>query len=148
MRKLGSVLILALALLVPSFSSARRSDVHAYRYEQLWRSVVRLVRVDYGFTVRDRDEEVGYLLFDYMDSGRSHPASFELVRVQEDGREQVRVALSIPAMPSYVERMLLDRLQRKLRDEYGQPLPAPRPGAPAAPAEDPGPEEEEGDSAS
>lgn len=143
MRKLGSVLILALALLVPSFSSARRSDVHAYRYEQLWRSVVRLVRVDYGFTVRDRDEEVGYLLFDYEDSGRTHPASFELVRVQEDGREQVRVAVSIPAMPSYIERMLLDRLQRKLRDEHGQPLPPPRPAAPAAPEEDDSDEDEE-----
>ncbi|MFT5358654.1 MAG: hypothetical protein ACI9KE_005893 [Polyangiales bacterium] len=147
MRKIGSVLILALALLVPSFSSARRSDVHSYRYEQMWRSVVRLVRVDYGFTVRDRDEEVGYLLFDYVDSGRTHPASFELVRVQEDGREQVRVAVSIPAMPSYIERMLLDRLQRKLREEHGQPMPAPRPAAPAAPDEDDS-EDEEDDNAS
>lgn len=143
MRKLGSVLILAVALLVPSFSSARRSDVHAYRYEQLWRSVVRLVRVDYGFIVRDRDEEVGYLLFDYVDSGRSHPASFELVRVQEDGREQVRVAVSIPAMPSYIERMLLDRLQRKLREEHGQPLPAPRPAAPTPPEDSEDDEDED-----
>ena len=127
MRSFWPALVLMMALVLPNTSRARRSDVHAYRYDQLWRSVVRLVRVDYGFPVRDRDEEVGYLLFDYVDSGRTHPGSFELVRVEEDGQEQVRVAVQVNSMPSYVERMLLDRLERKLRDEYGQPIRPPRP---------------------
>ncbi len=125
-----AALLLMIALWLPTNAGARRSDVHGYRYDQLWRSVVRLVRVDYGFPVRDRDQDVGYLLFDYVDSGRSYPGSFELVRVEEDGHEQVRVSVQVPAMPSYIERMLLDRLTRKLREEYGQPLAPPRPAAP------------------
>ena len=29
-------------------------------------------------------------------------------------------------MPSYIERMLLDKLQKKLVDEYGEPAPPPK----------------------
>ena len=144
MRHLAA-LVLLLAVSMPSVSYARRSDVHAYRYDQLWRSVVRLVRVDYGFNVRDRDEEIGFLLFDYVDSGRSYPGSIEVIRVQENGREQVRVSVQIPAMPSYIERMVLDRLTRKLREDYGQPIVAPTRPAEPEPATEPEEEEESGD---
>ena len=34
--------------------------------------------------------------------------------------------MQIPAMPSYIERMLLDKIKRKLMDEYGEPLPPPK----------------------
>ena len=147
-RALLLTLILAFAL--PSAASARRSDTHGYRYDQLWGSVVRMVRVDYGFTVRDRDQDIGYVLFDYIDGGRAHPASFELVRVRENGRERVRVSVQVPSMPSYVERMLLDRLTRKLRDEYGQPVEMPtsreREAPPADDAADEDRDSEEGTS--
>jgi hypothetical protein len=29
-------------------------------------------------------------------------------------------------MPSYIERMLLDKLRKKLIDEYGEPAPPPK----------------------
>ena len=117
---------LTLLFLVPSGAGARRSDAHAYRFQQVWSSAIRLLRVDYGFPVRDRDPEIGYLLFDYTDRGRSHPGSLELVAFEApNGQPQVRVTLSIPAMPAYVERMVLDKLERKLRTDHGEPLPVP-----------------------
>ncbi|MBX3249440.1 MAG: hypothetical protein KF901_19850 [Myxococcales bacterium] len=124
MRRLLLVL-LALVFAAPPTADARRSDSHAYRYDQVWSASLRLLRVDYGFPLRDRDENLGYVLFDYVDGGRSVPGSFEVVRTRQGEREVVRVTVNIPAMPSYVERMILDKLQRKLREEYGEPLPAP-----------------------
>ncbi len=134
MVRLAAVLV-ALALAVPSTGFARRSDTHAYRMDQMWSTVVRLLRVDYGFTIRDRDRDIGYLLFDYPHGNRSVPGSIELVPIEEGGRPQVRVTLSIPAMPAYIERMILDRLTRKLREDHGQPLLLPRRAA-AGQAED------------
>ena len=34
--------------------------------------------------------------------------------------------MQIPAMPSYIERMLLDKLEKKLIGEYGEPTPPPK----------------------
>ena len=117
------IAVVALALLMPEGAGARRSDAHAYRFNQVWSSAIRLLRVDYGFPVRDRDRDIGFLLFDYTDRGRSHPGSLELVPFEaENGQSQIRVTLSIPAMPAYVERMVLDKLTRKLREDHGEPM--------------------------
>lgn len=110
------------ALLPTQVADARREEVHSYRYDQLWRSVIRMLRVDYGMTVHDRDEEIGYIMFDYQDGNRAYPGSVELVRFVDQGQDKVRVVVNIPAMPAYVERMLLERLTRKLRDDYGMPV--------------------------
>ena len=129
---------LALVLALPSLGNARRADVHSYRMDQVWSTVVRLLRVDYGYAVRDRDQSIGYILFDYPHHQRTVPGSFELVEVQQDGYSQVRVTISIPAMPAYVERMHLDRLTRKLREDHGAPMPPPPRARP-----EPEPEEDE-----
>ncbi|HJL06208.1 MAG TPA: hypothetical protein RMH85_20655 [Polyangiaceae bacterium LLY-WYZ-15_(1-7)] len=143
MRRL---LVLALLLLFarPAGVDARRSETEPYRYEQVWGSVIRLLRADYGFPVRDRDRDVGYVLFDYVDRGRSHPGNVQLVRVREGRQEKVRVTLNIPAMPSYIEGMVLERLSRKLRAEFGEPLPPP---PEEAPVEEPEEDEDEGEGA-
>lgn len=138
MRRL--LVLLAFVLVLPATASARRSDSHAYRYEQVWSAALRLLRVDYGFPIRDRDEDVGFVLFDYQGTGRTAvPGSLEVVRTRQGERDVVRVTLNIPAMPAYVERMILDKLQRKLREEFGEPLPAP----PPRPAEEPEEDDEE-----
>ena len=125
MRRL--LVLLALVFVLPATASARRSDSHAYRYEQVWSAALRLLRVDYGFPIRDRDEDVGFVLFDYVGTGRAVPGSLEVVRTRQNDRDVVRVTLNIPAMPAYVERMILDKLQRKLREEFGEPLAPPPP---------------------
>lgn len=134
---------------VPPVAEARLSDTYRYRYDQLWRAAVRLIAVDYRFPIRDRDEEIGYVLFDYEDRGRTFEGSLELVRLQEDGRApQVRVVIHVNRMPTYVERMLLDRLTRKLGEDYGAPpslRPTPEPEPPAVDDDDDDDEDGEGD---
>lgn len=127
MRATVPVVVAFLGLLwIPLDAHARKESEVRYRYDQVWGATIRLIRVDYQFRIRDKDEEVGYLLFDYEDGNRTHPGSVELVRFEERGEERVRIVLTIPAMPSYVERMVLDKLGNKLEKDYGLP-PPPRP---------------------
>ncbi|MEM9729771.1 MAG: hypothetical protein AAF997_14370 [Myxococcota bacterium] len=129
----ASLVVVLLAL--PTAVSAKKTDQYQHRYDQVWRAAVRLIRVDQGYPIRDRDESIGYLLFDYKDDGRSYPGSVEVIRVEDQGKDAVRVAIQIPAMPGYIERMLLDKLQKKLVNEYGEPeRPTPKPDE--EPAED------------
>jgi len=121
---------------MPGSAHARQDRDFTYRREQVWSAAVRMVRVDLRYRVTDRDEEVGYLLFEYEDRGNAHPASIELVRTVVDGRRYVRVVVTIRAMPSYIEAMLLDRLTRKLREEFGEPPPAERVPEPDPPDDD------------
>lgn len=142
-------LVLFGALLAPAPASARLTEEHGYDYDQVWRAAVRLVAVDLRFPITDRDREIGYVLFEYQDQGRSYPGSIELVRAAaEGGGERIRVVVQVPGMPSYVERMILDRFSRKLLEEYGPPRVRRPPPRPAPPAEDDErPEESDGSAA-
>lgn len=123
MRSLATFL-LAAALLVPLGASAKSDKYYGHSYDQVWNTAIRLIRVDERFPVRDRDEAIGFFLFDYQERGRAYPGSVELIRAKQDGADKVRVVMKVPAMPSYVEQILLDKLGRKLEQEYGEP---PRP---------------------
>ncbi len=127
-----------LALMLPTVGSAKKTEDYRHTYEQVWRAAVRLIRVDQGYPIRDRDESIGYLLFDYKDDGRSYPGSIEVIRIEDEGGGAVRVVMQIPAMPGYIERMLLDKLQKKLVTEYGEPPPPQK-----KPKEPPPPEQGE-----
>lgn len=116
----------AMTVCLPSLVQARKDTEVRYRFDQVWGATVRLVRVDYRFPIRDRDEEVGYLLFEYKDGNRSYPGSFELIQTRVHGEDRVRIQLTIPAMPGYIERMMLDKLEKKLEDDYGEPPPPRR----------------------
>ena len=128
---------LTVALVLPSAVSAKKAEDFRHSYDQVWGAAIRLIRVDQGYPIKDRDPSVGYFLFDYQDDGRTYPGSVELVRIEDQGGGPVRVVIQIPAMPSYIERMLLDKLEKKLVDEYGEPSPPPNKPA------DPPPEDEE-----
>lgn len=138
MRRTLAVLSCLFGLLAPAATaSARQTGEYTYTYDQLWRASIRLIAVDFRFPISDRDEEIGYLLFDYRDAGRSYHGSLELVRTTgPHGTPQVRVTIQVPSMPSYVERMLIDRLSRKLSEDYGQPPPTRRAPAPTPPVDD------------
>lgn len=138
MRARPIAALVALSLLaLPASAGARLSDEYEYSYDQLWRAAVRLVAVDLRFPVTERDPDIGYVLFEYRDQGRAYAGSLELVRTaRPNGEERVRVVVQVSGMPSYVERMMLDRLTRKLRDEYGAPIARPRPAPTPPPARD------------
>lgn len=133
MRRSLPLIVLLASLFAPASASARLTEEHGYDYDQVWRAAVRLVAVDLRFPITDRDQEIGYVLFEYQDQGRSYQGSIELVRAAAEGGERIRVVVQVPGMPSYVERMILDRFSRKLLEEYGPPRvrrPPPRPAPP------------------
>ena len=117
---------MTVALLSPATSQAKKTADFRHTYEQVWGAAVRMIRVDQGYAIKDRDEAVGYFLFDYRDDGRKYPGSVELVRIEDQGGGPIRAVIQIPAMPSYIERMLLDKLRKKLNNEFGEPAPPPK----------------------
>jgi hypothetical protein len=117
-------------------ASARRQTEYQYPFERVWNAALRLVRVDMHLPVTDRDMDAGYLLFDYVDHGRRFPGSFELVKREKNQRPYVTAVVQVGGMPSYIEQMLLDKLERKLKDELGEPMEPPKP-APDKPKEPP-----------
>ena len=129
MRLLGFALALLLA--TSSAAHARRESTYAYPYSRVWTAALRMLRVDFASPITEKDRESGYFLFEYPDAGKTHPGSVEIVRIVERGVESARVVIQVPGLPSYFELMLLDRLTRKLSQDYGlpnQPKPEPRPG--------------------
>lgn len=139
---LGAAIAVATAALALGNDEARAKTNYEsnYGFDRTWNAGTRLVRVDLGFKLVEKDEGAGYLLFDYKspESGKnSVPGSMEFVRSKETGA--VKVIVQIPKMPGYHEQVLIDELTRKLRSEYGE---APRtPPAPSVP-KDAGPDAE------
>ena len=115
-------LLIALALLlVPDIAYARREATVGYQLSRVWTAAVRLIRVDVGCAVTEKDRHDGYLLFDYPLNGTLHSGSLEVFEVFSGGRRDVKVILQIQGMPSYVEMMLLDKLEKKLKADFGAP---------------------------
>lgn len=107
---------------------AKASYESPYGYERTWNAALRLVRVDLGFKITEKDEGSGYLLFEYQspEQGKPTPGSFELVRGR-DPDALVTVVAQLPQMPQYHEQVLIDQLARKMRAEYGEPPQRKRP---------------------
>ena len=117
-------------------ASRRAKELYdsAYGYERTWNAILRLVRVDLGMKVLDKDDANGYLLFEYRSSDTQKPTtgSFELIRGAH-GRTTSASWSSSPRCRTAHERVLLDHLARKMRDEYGEPAePRTPPAAPDA----------------
>ena len=124
--KLWAAVAIVAVLAVPGTGHAKKTEDFRHTYDQVWGAAIRLIRVDQGYPIKDRDQAVGYFLFDYKDDGRMYPGSVELVRIEDQGGGPIRVVMQIPAMPSYIERMLLDKLKKKLMNEYGEPVAPPK----------------------
>lgn len=135
MSRAGTTIVLAVVALLCAVGEAhaRREQAFAYPFLRVWEAAVRLVRVDFASPISERNREDGYFLFEFAHEGEQHPGSVEIIR----HGDEVRVVIQVPAMPSYVEQMLLDRLDRKLRADYGEPSARPRdePGGEKKPAE-------------
>src|SRR5262245_64295868 len=103
-----------LLLLLASSAEARREQTYRYPYTRVWSAALRMMRVDYESAITEKDLDSGYFLFAFPQNGKENPGSVELVKTVDGGVETVRVVMQVPALPSYVEQMLLDRLKRKL----------------------------------
>jgi hypothetical protein len=114
-------------------AEARKQQELDYQLEQVWNAALRLVRVDLKLPVTDRDQEGGYVMFDYLANGKRHASSIELIAQGEGPRAGTMVVVQVQGMPTYVEQMILDRLKKKLQTEIGAPPPKPKPPAPPPP---------------
>lgn len=133
----------ALVLTSPD-AQAKTSTESLYGFERTWNAALRLVRVDLGYKVVEKDDGAGYLLFEYKspESGdKVTSGSIELVRSRgSDGDNTVQVIVQLPQMPRYHEMALADSLTRKMRSEYGEPPPRAPKAAPKEGAKDAGPD--------
>jgi hypothetical protein len=139
MRKLVQIVLLAAALGAPAFVALRSNEAAAsvayespYTFEQTFSTALRLLRVDLGCKITEKDADTGYLLFEYTspESGkRVNKGSVEVVRTSKGAH----VAVQLPALPTYHEQMIVDALGRKLTSEYGEPPPKAK--APPPPAD-------------
>jgi hypothetical protein len=144
MRRLAQILVLVAALAAPAALALRIDDAHAavaydspYTFEQIFGTALRLVRVDLGCKITEKDTDSGYLLFDYtsIESGkRVHHGSIEVVR----GTPTTHVSVQLPTLPQYHEQMILDALARKLVAEHGDPPPRAKQAPPPPPPDDAG----------
>jgi hypothetical protein len=113
-------------------AQARSAYESAYGFDRTWNCALRLVRVDRGLKITEKDEQSGYLLFEYRSPESSKPSAGSLELVRTGGDQGVRVVVQLEKMPRYHEQVLVDDLAKKLRAEYGDPPPRKR-DAPAAP---------------
>src|SRR5580693_4579495 len=118
-RLLGALVgvsIAAVLALTALWAEAKSSYESPYGYARTWNAAMRLVRVDNGWKITEKDETNGYLLFEYASpqSAKVSAGSLELVRGR-DPEASVSVLVQLPQMPHYHEQVLLDALASKMR---------------------------------
>ncbi len=123
---------LVAGVLVPRGAGAEIARLVAYPIDRVWPAAVRFLRVDEKLKIIEKDADSGYVLFELVQDGKTFQGSLQLSRTKDpDRREATRLALKIAGRPSYVEDALVERFERKLKEELGDP--APPPPAPAPP---------------
>lgn len=126
---------LAFITLCPGPLNAKAEGVSLYTLGQTYGAALRLLRVDLGLEVVEKDPDASYLLFRYRlgdDQKRVVEGAVELI----DLVDRIKIIIKIPALPETHERLLRDRLVKKLRDDYGEP---PKRRDPQKPSEPPKP---------
>lgn len=122
---LWGVVVTAVLAVAGTNAQAKATCRSPYGYDRTWNAALRLVRVDNGWKVTEKDEANGYLLFEYTspENRKPAPGSLELIRSGDDG---VDVVVQITQMPRYHEQIVVDALSAKMRREYGDPPAHPR----------------------
>lgn len=117
--------VLLIIALAASQAGARTEKHLAYPKSMVWNSCVRMLRVDYHLDIVEKDSKAGYILFEYEEAGMSSTASFEFVDDPQEGQPGVKAMLNLVKLPSYLEKRFLEKLEKKLKDEFGPPRPVP-----------------------
>lgn len=115
-----AVFMLMFALLRSPTADASAVYSSPYTFDQTYSTAVRLLHVDMGFKILEKDKDLGYVMFEYTSpesGGKASSGSLELVET----RGGTSVSVQLPAMPHYHEQMIIDSLTKKLSEEYGAP---------------------------
>jgi hypothetical protein len=131
---------LAVAISLAACSSsavafARVEGGSSYTKAQTFSGALRLLRVDRGYEIVEKDVDAAYVLFHYPLPGQKTPGNGALEVVET--ASGVKVFVQLARMPEYHETLLRDALLKKLREDYGPPPPKPAPAPPAKPKPDP-----------
>jgi hypothetical protein len=110
---------------------ARVEGGSSYTKAQTFSGALRLLRVDRGYEIVEKDVDAAYVLFRYPLPGQKSSANGAMEVVETTSG--VKVFVQLAQMPSYHEALLRDALLKKLRDDYGPPPPKPAPAPPAKP---------------
>jgi hypothetical protein len=131
----AAVAFVVSALLATGGAEARVEGRSDYSKPQTYSGALRYLRVDLGYEVVERDPEAAYLIFKYLPVGRRDDPSTGTIEIIES-RGDVHLFVQLAKMPEYHERLLRDGLLKKLREEYGAPLPKKPPSrAPKRPSD-------------
>lgn len=125
---------------------ARADEKRALRYPYSWvmKASVRLIKIDLECPIEEVDKETGFILFRYTYEGVESPASIELSDLSSDDNGYlVNSRVMMSKLPSWVEADLLDQLEAKLKDEYGDPPKPKKKPEPPVKEEEPETEGEE-----
>jgi len=126
MKRLTTITVIGVLLVLGSVAHAKRSKTVSYSYDQVFPAAVRFLRIDEGVKIVERDTEAGYIVFELTDDGTTFEGYFEIARVHDtDGRKAARLIVRINDRPEYMEQGLIDRFGIKLRSELGAPVPPP-----------------------
>jgi len=137
-RWLFGLVACAGAAAVSTTASARVEGSSSYSKPQTFSCALRLLRVERGYEVVEKDEDAAYVLFKYPVAGKKEEANGSLEVVETAAG--VRVFVQLPRLPEYHEAILRDALLRKMREEYGPPPVKTPPSKPTPPADKPKPE--------
>ena len=130
MREAVMAVALAAVMLVGASAEAKTERTVLYTFEQVWSTAIRHLRVEEGFTIVEKDPDIGYVMFEVREEKKVFAGALELVRQKEDGRAAVRLVLRIGERPAYMEAGVLDRMLNKLRQEHGEPVAPEQPPPP------------------
>ena len=119
-RHLAALLLTLACLGVAAPAEARSERKLAHPTAKVWSAAVRLIRVDLGLTISDKDEAAGYLVFEVAEQGKIFRGTLEVIAV-DDG--SARAIIDIEDRPDYMETTMLRKLERKLRTEGDAPAP-------------------------
>jgi len=114
------------------FLMVQHKRVLSYPFRQVWPTAIRYLRVDRGYNLRDRDEEAGFILFEFElpDSTKEAPrvgqGSLEMIRIEDAaGRPSVQIQVGTNSGPVHLPHAILEGIAAKVRAERGQPPPPP-----------------------
>jgi hypothetical protein len=125
--------VVALVLLAAALAYAKANTDLRYRFEEVYSTAIRYVRVDRGCKVTDQDQGAAFVMFECpLDDKKVSRGAIEIFRAQDHGREGVRLQVTLPDESHGAELRLVELLERKLREERGTPTaPSTPPPAPA-----------------
>ncbi len=119
----------------------QRKRLLRYPIKQVWPTAVRYLRVDRKYVITDRDQDAGYIMFEFPLNGTSKGSGhLEMIETTDaSGRESVNLVVNTGAGPTYLPSSIADGLAAKILEERGQPAPF-APKAPTPPETSPPPE--------